>query len=202
MDNKQYLDFIEKHKKEIKSYEDYAFDLHDNKVNQRYGNLPYSYHLKNVYTYTVSSLWMILQDEEHILPVLFGALFHDSMEDARLTYNDVKNVAKDLGMNKEQQYMAAEIVYALTNEKGRTRKERADDRYYKGIRETPYAPFVKFCDRIANMVYSGIIRSDMLKMYQDEMSHFLESILGGDGCYSIPNELIEFSKTIEPRTWD
>ena len=46
-------------------------------------------------------------------------------------------------MTNEQCITAAEIVYALTNDKGRTRKERAGEHYYAGIRETPYAPFVK-----------------------------------------------------------
>ncbi|MBR1412444.1 MAG: hypothetical protein IJ577_04880, partial [Prevotella sp.] len=71
-------------------------------------------------------------------------------------------------------------VYALTNEKGRTRAERAGEKYYQGIRETPYAPFVKLCDRLANITYScsGVDGSNlrMKEVYKSEMPHFLQSI--------------------------
>ena len=70
-----------------------------------------------------------------------------------MTYNDVKKVAGSM-LTEEQALMATEIVYALTNDKGRSRAERAGEKYYQGIRETPYAPFVKLCDRLANITYS------------------------------------------------
>jgi len=68
------------------------------------------------------------------VPLFFGGYYHDSIEDARLTYNDVMKVARNM-MTEEQALMATEIVYALTNEKGRTRAERAGEKYYQGIRE-------------------------------------------------------------------
>jgi hypothetical protein len=48
---------------------------------------------------------------------------------------------------------AADIIYAVTNDKGKNRKERAGVKYYEGIRKTPGAVFVKLCDRIANVQY-------------------------------------------------
>ena len=66
----------------------------------------------------------------------------------------------------------AEIVYALTNEKGRTRKERANAKYYEGIRATPYATLVKVCDRIANVTNSRNKGSRMLDVYRKEYSDF------------------------------
>ena len=53
--------------------------------------------------------------------------------------------------------------------------------YYKGIRETPYAPFVKLCDRLANVTYTCSIDSGkdgnrMREVYKGEMDHFLSSI--------------------------
>jgi len=53
---------------------------------------------------------------------------HDLIEDCRVSYNDVKDA---LGQE------AADIIYAVTNEKGKNRKERANDKYYEGIRNTP-----------------------------------------------------------------
>jgi hypothetical protein len=88
---------------------------------------------------------------------------HDLIEDARVSYNDCKKV---LG-----EYIA-DIIYAVTNEKGRTRDERANDKYYHGIIETPGAIFVKLCDRIANVQYSSLTKSRMLNLYRDEYGYF------------------------------
>ena len=124
-------------------------------VNQTYGgNLPYSYHLDGVAGWVARYGGEVCTRAEDAPAVMFGAWFHDSIEDARLTYNDVKKRARSLGLDEEQAYLAAEIVYALTNEKGRTRAERAGDRYYAGIRATPYAPLVKMADRLANVCFS------------------------------------------------
>ena len=64
-----------------------------------------------------------------------------------------------------------------TNDKGRTRAERAGERYYRGIRETPYAPFVKLADRRANITYScqghGEANAHMREVYRKELPHFL-----------------------------
>lgn len=50
----------------------------------------------------------------------------------------------------------ADIVYAVTNEKGKNRSERANEKYYQGIRENKLAVIVKICDRLANALYSKI----------------------------------------------
>ena len=144
-------------------------------VNQYYDDKPYSYHLNAVAEYVIKYLPEILEKSEDIIPVIFGAYFHDSIEDARLTYNDVLKIAKEY-MSDKQAYVAAEIVYALTNEKGRNRHERANDKYYEGIRNTPYAPLVKACDRLANYNYAKKTKSKMVKCYEKEMQDFVDSI--------------------------
>jgi (p)ppGpp synthase/HD superfamily hydrolase len=98
---------------------------------------------------------------------LRAAWGHDLIEDTRVSYNDVE---ENLGQE------AAEIIYALTNEKGKNRKERANDKYYEGIRNTPGAVFVKLCDRIANVQYSKMTGSRMFEMYKKENNHFLDSL--------------------------
>ena len=100
---------------------------------------------------------------------LLSAWGHDLIEDTRVSYNDVKN---HLGQE------VADIVYAVSNEKGKNRKERANDKYYEGIRNTPGAVFVKLCDRIANVQYSKMTKSRMFEMYKKENDHFIDS-LGG-----------------------
>lgn len=88
---------------------------------------------------------------------------HDLIEDTRVSYNDVKT---HLGQE------VADIVYAVTNEKGRNRKERGNSKYYEGIRNTPGAVFVKLCDRIANVQYSKMTKSRMFEMYKKENEDF------------------------------
>ena len=173
-----------------------AYALHDS-VNQKYGKIhPYGYHLDM----TVQSIrdfgYLVCAREEDVLPLFFGGYFHDSIEDARLSYNDVMKVARSM-MTDEQAYMATEIVYALTNDKGRTRSERAGEKYYKGIRETPYAPFVKLCDRYANIYYTCSYdkgkSTRMREVYKSEVPHFLHSIdpHSEDMRLLVPKELIE-----------
>lgn len=92
---------------------------------------------------------------------------HDLIEDTRLTYNDVRD---KLG------YEAADIIYAVSNPKGRNRKERNSEEYYRGIRETRGAVFVKLCDRIANVQYSKMMGSRMFEMYLNENNAFLDGL--------------------------
>ena len=160
-------------------------------VNQFYEFKPYAYHLNQVAACVTRYLSSVLSDEEDILPVLFAAYFHDSIEDARLTYNDVRKIASEY-MEQEQAFLAAEIVYALTNEKGRNRKERANDKYYEGIRTTPYAPLVKACDRLANYSFAKEHSDHMATCYAKEMDEFLSKITVEtvDQRYRIPEELL------------
>lgn len=174
-----FLNFIQKNEEIIQRIRQSAHELHAS-VNQFYdGKRPYGFHLDMVAAITRQYGHLVCQHEEDILPMIFGAYYHDSIEDARLTYNDVKHAAEQY-MNSEQALMAAEIAYALTNDKGRTRAERAGEKYYAGIRETPYAPFMKMADRMANITYScsktGNTNPRMKGVYQKELPHFLESI--------------------------
>lgn len=144
-------------------------------VNQWYDEKPYFYHLNKVAEHVIEYLPSIIEKEEDILPVIFSAYFHDSIEDARLTYNDVKKIASQF-MSDSQAFLATEIVYALTNEKGRNRHERANDKYYQGIRECKYAPLVKACDRLSNYEYAKSTKSKMVKCYEKEMDEFINHI--------------------------
>ena len=98
---------------------------------------------------------------------LLAAWGHDLIEDTRVSYNDVMN---QLGQE------AADIIYAVSNEKGKSRAERANDKYYEGIRNTSGAVFVKLADRIANVQYSKMTKSRMFEMYKKENDHFLTSL--------------------------
>ena len=152
--------------------------------------LPYEFHLRMVNN--VGQQFKHLLDErdfytveEIVNPVsqvslrsacMVATWGHDLIEDTRVSYNDVKD---HLGQE------VADIIYALTNEKGKTRKERANDKYYKGIRVTPGAVFVKLCDRIANLQYSKMTGSHMFEMYKKENDEFIVQ-LGYDDTNTHP----------------
>ena len=188
--------FLNKYADQIDHFRQMAHDLHQS-VNQTYaGSLPYGFHLDMVVEGVRNYGYLVCVREEDVLPLFFGAYYHDSIEDARLTYNDVMRLARN-EMTIEQAMMATEIVYALTNDKGRTRAERAGEKYYKGIRETPYAPFVKLCDRLANITYSctgeGNKGTRMKEVYKGEMPHFLPAINphSDDPRFAVPVEVVE-----------
>lgn len=172
-------------------------------VNQFYGHgKPYGFHLDMVAEALSRYGQYVCTRHEDVLPLFFGAYFHDSIEDARLSYNDLKKKAVSLGLTEPQAFMAAEIVYALTNDKGRTRQERAGENYYKGIRETPYAPFCKMCDRLANLTHSAQSADHsnrrMSKVYAQELPHFISSITvqgNNDVRFSVPEAMIEQAYT-------
>lgn len=188
--------YQEKYRKPIGEIRLAAHELHQS-VNQIYGeNLPYGFHLDMVVKGITNYGHLVCASEEDVVPLFFGGYFHDSIEDARQTYNDVMRTARRW-MSDEQALMATEIVYALTNDKGRTRAERAGEKYYAGIRQTPYAPFVKLCDRLANITYSCSVHDSsdndrMREVYKREMPHFLPSLSpdSDDPRLQIPFEVV------------
>lgn len=166
-------------------------------VNHAYDRIrPYGFHLDMVVNWVRKYIEEVCVSEQDILPIYFAAFYHDSIEDARLSYNDVMKIAKEV-MDEEQAYLATEIVYALTNEKGRNRAERANEKYFAGIREIPYAPFVKLADRLANTSYAfskGTADSlRMSKVYREELPGFLEAlkVKGNDVRFSLPAAMVE-----------
>lgn len=148
--------------------------------------LPYKFHLKMVdnefetyknllddtESYPIQEEGLVSSKPITLREVVHDALWaHDMIEDARVNYNAVRY---QMGLGP------AEIAFALTNEKGRTRAERANEKYYEGIRNTPGAVFAKLCDRIANIKYSKLTQSRMFDTYLKENEHFMKS-LGWDG---------------------
>lgn len=148
----------------IEKIKQYAIECHEN-VNHMYGDKPYSYHLSMVFS--VAKDFSYLIPENDIDDVYGGCWTHDLIEDAMQTYNDVKKVCGE---------RVADIAYALTNEKGKTREERANDKYYQDIKETKYATFVKLCDRIANIKNSVSTNSRMLGVYKKENNNFVSKL--------------------------
>lgn len=146
----------------IEKARQYAKKCHT-ETNQTYDGKPYfDAHVKKVVNVALKFIHLIPESKRDI--VISGAYTHDVQEDCRQTLNDVIKAT-----NNE----VAELSYALTNEKGRNRKERANDKYYAGIKNTPYATFIKCCDRIANIESNCTKKSNtMLKKYKEENAEF------------------------------
>lgn len=147
----------------------WAIKCHE-QTNHMYGFLPYKYHLYGCLDAAEGFLGLVPEKLDHDI-IRAAVAAHDVIEDTRQSYNDVKD---KLG---EQ---IADLVYACTTEKGKTRKERNGKAYYSGIRNTKYAAFVKLCDRISNCVFSRFSDSHMLKKYRSEYAEFIEGISGND----------------------
>lgn len=174
------------------NYVDWCIEQH-RKTNHYYDRyLPYEFHLRmvnNVFEdfqhllddtkdYFTGEPWRgPKQNQVTLKDACRRASFgHDLIEDTRVSYNDVKT---ELGQE------ASDIIYAVTNDKGKNRKERAGDKYYEGIRNTPGAVFVKLCDRIANVQYGKMTKSRMFEMYKNENDDFIVQ-LGWDDTNTHP----------------
>lgn len=125
---------------------------------QTYDIYPYIYHIKQV----VKIATELGYDED----IIVASTLHDVLEDSDLSYNDIKD---SFGVN------VAEIVYCVTDELGRNRKERKEKTYPK-IKGNWKATVVKICDRIANMEHSKKYNPKMFKMYQKEYGDFYVAI--------------------------
>ncbi len=134
-------------------------------VRHRYGALPYSYHLQMVVDACKEFITLVPEEQRDF--VLAGAWLHDVIEDCRLTYNDIKN---EFGVE------VAEIVFACSNEKGKTRKDRANEKFYTELKLISNAVLVKCADRIANTKQSKKTRSGMYDKYLREMPYFTKKL--------------------------
>ena len=148
--------------------------------------LPYEFHLRMV-AQAANDFMHLIPDPEFREVLLLAAYGHDLIEDTRVSFNDVKGI---LGLG------AAEIIYAVSNEKGKNRKERANAKYYEGITETPGAVFVKLSDRIANVQYSKMTKSRMFEMYKKENDHFLTSLGFVEGQGHPLGEMCHYLETL------
>ena len=148
---------------------EYFYNLHDVECNQKYdGKLPYSFHLEMVAKQAEKFEKYIPSDFPYYNYVWVGIYGHDSIENGRLTYNDIK---EKFGQE------AAEIIYLCTQDKGRNRAERKSDVWYHNIKQNDLAVFVKLCDIIANVKYSLLTNSSMFKKYKAEYNQKVKPML-------------------------
>lgn len=138
------------------SVQDFAANAHKG---QTYGEHPYIRHLADV----ESVLRRFgFQDND----LLTAAWLHDSVEDAGVSIHDITS---RFGLD------VAILVYAVTDGKGKNRKERKAVSYRKMV-DRPRAIILKLADRIANVENSLNNNSGLLQMYRKEHPLFCEKL--------------------------
>ena len=122
---------------------------------QTYDIFPYRKHLQDV----VNIIKKFGFSGDYIL----AGWLHDTIEDCNISYNKIK---KAFGKN------TAELVYAVTDPKGRNRKEKKI-LAYKDMINYPHSIIIKLADRIANLENSiRMDNKDTLEMYFKEHDEF------------------------------
>jgi (p)ppGpp synthase/HD superfamily hydrolase len=118
--------------------------------NQRYDEIfPYEKHLDDVVD--------VLKRYGFSGKFIIAGYLHDTIEDDALSYNKIK---KHFGIE------VAEMVFCVTDELGRDRKEKKTKTLPK-IASNPDAIIVKLADRIANIEHGGKV-----DMYNEEYVEF------------------------------
>lgn len=114
------------------------------------------------YTEHIDRVVDVLEDYGFTDPVIQSAGYlHDVIEDTNRSYGDIlKRFGSDV----------AELVYAVTSELGRNRKERNQKTYPK-ISGNLLATALKLADRIANVNY-GMAHGGKDDMYRNEYGEF------------------------------
>lgn len=153
---------------------DFCYHQHDVVCNQKYNKIhPYSYHLNIVSNCVNRFAWVLPFNE--VDKAFMIAAGHDLIEDARLTYNDIKDLVGE---------EIAEGIFLCTEFRGRNRSERKPDQFYKELRENKLATFVKLCDIMANTAYSIETKSSMLDKARKEWPRIKDFLSGN--IYSEP----------------
>jgi (p)ppGpp synthase/HD superfamily hydrolase len=143
----------------------FARDMHAY-TNCKYDNQPYDIHLKMVednaerFIHNFFSCVKTERENEHLqILVKSAASCHDLFEDARISYNNLKEI---MGVE------VAEVVFKLTDCDGRNRRHKLLQTLAK-VMNNERSKYVKLCDRIANAQYSFNNKSRMFNVYKAEL---------------------------------
>ena len=155
-----------------------AISLHGT---QTYDGYPYYYHLEDVVE--ILREFGFTEDK-----YIIAGYLHDSIEDGATTYQKLK---RKFGEE------IAEIIYCVTDELGRNRKERKAKTYPK-INSNKDAVIVKLADRIANMRNSNKTDSPQKEMYQDEYIDFRNALSDHVNDLELQELWVELDNLLHP----
>lgn len=140
----------------IRMAREFALKAHSSQI---YGEIyPYYKHLEDVYNVLIRFGF----NEKNNLNILIASFLHDTIEDTNTSYSDLKKVFGE---------EVAELVFCMSDEMGRNRKEKKAKTYPK-IRSNPGAVILKVADRIANAEFSTEQKSPQADMYRKEYNDF------------------------------
>ena len=141
----------------VKEAREFASKAH---IAQEYDGSPYTKHLDDVF----NVLKRFGFTEEEDADLMISSYLHDIIEDTATSYSDLK---KKFGIE------IAEIVYCMTDELGRNRKEKKEKTYPK-LRSNMRSVTLKVADRIANIENSlnKGAGGGFLDMYKKEFTEF------------------------------
>jgi (p)ppGpp synthase/HD superfamily hydrolase len=145
--------------------------------NQKYGTLPYSIHLEHVVRVLHKFKFKVSEQKFNpdVAKVLIAAWLHDVLEDTVLQKSHLEY---HFGLD------VTDLVYRVTDEPGKTRKEKKMATYPK-IKESYWATVLKLADRIANVEAATKMKTDgqksLFKMYQKEYADFRSCLYSDTG---------------------
>jgi (p)ppGpp synthase/HD superfamily hydrolase len=142
---------------QIKKAMTYAQQAH---MAQTYDGYPYFKHLEDVYNVLVE--FGFKEENPEDLELLVSAWLHDILEDTARSWSDLRS---HFGVD------VAEIVYCVTDELARTRREKKEKTYPK-IRSNSKSTILKVADRIANVRHSKLNGNSQFEMYHKEQEEF------------------------------
>ena len=146
-----------------------AYEAHKH---QKYADGPYHLHLASVVE--------VLRSHGVVAPIILAAAWlHDIIEDQPYQYHDVVNAFQKEGHSRQTGIEVADIVYDLTDELGKSRKERKAKTLPK-LNNKLEAQIVKLADWIANVSQSklGTEPDPKLGMYKKEYPSVKEALYG------------------------
>lgn len=123
--------------------------------------VPYTVHLDNAVS--VAARFGFDKDAAFMCAVRL----HDIIEDTRTKYSE---------LNTRFGEDVAELVFAVTDELGRNRKERHDKTYPKLKKAGARAIALKLVDRIANVEYGLADKTGKAGMYAEEFPEFVKAL--------------------------
>lgn len=174
------------------------FKLHDTIHSQNYGKtLPYSFHLNSVvqqlfrfrkimFKAWVFSFGEFIDDENSpnkfitnkslFSLMMIAGYAHDSIEDLSLTYNDLIYTLAQNGLNSKQSIFVADIVFAVTDEKGKTREARKNDKFYSELFQNEQAVIIKLSDMFANLLHTITFNHGSVENKKNEFAIFVDKM--------------------------
>jgi (p)ppGpp synthase/HD superfamily hydrolase len=139
--------------------------------NQEHGCLKIDEHLSDVSTHV--SRHARLNDVENVWHdiAVASAWLHDVIEDTEVTENKLSKDLVEAGFGFDDVHYVLDIVNAVTDKPGKSRKERHINTYWK-IRDNPRALLIKLCDRRHNHDRSIKHGEIYAAMYAKEYDYF------------------------------